>query len=1021
MAKINVVKLKNDAAKATNQQNYAKAIDLLKQIAQENPRDANTLNQIGFLYEKLNNLKAANEQYAKVADFYAKDGFYLKAIACWKKVLKNDPALTDAHLNLGDLYAKQGLAAEAKSSLGLAYQECVNRNRLREAGDVLKQMAELDPSDMKVRVRLADLYARDGRQDKAAEEYLALADELVKKGHRQEALQLLEKGLKIGKRSPKLLTEVARVHLVQKDFASALPYLEEAREGAPDDRDVALRIAEAYLGEERLDEARGVLEGLLESDPDDHDAKTLLGRVFLAIGQPDEAYAQLLPAVDRLVGRRELDLAVSLLQPITHSEPPHIPALGKLVELYRQSRNEAMVVQTYSQMVEAYLAREEMEQAASVLELLVQLEPHNEQHRGKLEYIRNQGVVPAPAASVPGGGSDPGLMAPDSQAPGGGAPAAADGEIPLSGPLTPEDQEFIDEHLSEGRVFRKYGLTDKARDQFEAALSRFPDNLDARRELVDLHQTRDEQDIAAQHLRAIAQVLRLTGDEDGAAEADAAADAASGPPEEAEAPGAAAPALEPSGEAVAVPAPGDDVALQPDEGSAVEATPPADPEEEVEISVEVEVPAEPDDAPELELVEMPTEAAVEDEPLFEDGELAAESGEIQGDFIDVEEPPVAEPTPAVVEEDSGTFDLGEPEDLVAAPPAAPAGGLVPQAAPVAEPASEVPDDLQRVLSDVEQYVSLGFVEDAKEVLAELGGRYLDHPALLAKLSELGLEAPSGPVTPPPDLAPSLEAAPAAPEAAPLEGLAPEPVPEAPLEAPPEAPLEAPLEALAPPEATPEPAGDGAVALPNEPLQLDALEFTPAPALAAPAPPPVAAPEGAAGGEGFDLADELGDLFGAQPAVAQEESAEGTDLGDEALTDLFREFQKGVDKQLGKEDYETRYNLGIAYKEMGLIDEAVAEFQLAAKDESRLLECASMLGICFIEKGMPKLAVKWFEKGLQSPGRTDAEYVGLRYDLASALEASGENARALEIFTELYGQDAGFRDVAEKVRLLGAGA
>ena len=144
----------------------------------------------------------------------------------------------------------------------------------------------------------------------------------------------------------------------------------------------------------------------------------------------------------------------------------------------------------------------------------------------------------------------------------------------------------------------------------------------------------------------------------------------------------------------------------------------------------------------------------------------------------------------------------------------------------------------------------------------------------------------------------------------------------------------------------------------------------------------------------------------------------TDLGDASLADIFREFQKGVDKQLGKEDYETRYNLGIAYKEMGLVDEAIAEFQLAAKDEARLLECASMLGICFIEKGMPKLAVKWFEKGLQAPGRSDEEYQGLRYDLASALEQAGESDRALALFTELYGQDAKFRDVADKVRQLG---
>ena len=77
----------------------------------------------------------------------------------------------------------------------------------------------------------------------------------------------------------------------------------------------------------------------------------------------------------------------------------------------------------------------------------------------------------------------------------------------------------------------------------------------------------------------------------------------------------------------------------------------------------------------------------------------------------------------------------------------------------------------------------------------------------------------------------------------------------------------------------------------------------------------------------------------------------------------------------------------------------------------------MLGICFLEKGMPKLAVKWFEKGLQAPGRSDEEYAGLRYDLAMAYEADGETRKALSLFTDLYGQDANFRDVAAKVREL----
>jgi tetratricopeptide (TPR) repeat protein len=332
-------------------------------------------------------------------------------------------------------------------------------------------------------------------------------------------------------------------------------------------------------------------------------------------------------------------------------------------------------------------------------------------------------------------------------------------------------------------------------------------------------------------------------------------------------------------------------------------------------------------------------------------------GEIGGQFLDEEPAPL----------DTG-FNLDE-----APPPPAPVvtTGLRAQAAAApADATLGVPADLRRALDEIESYVSMGFVDDARNVLAEAAARFSAYPALVQRLAELGLEveAPS-----------EMDA------------------------------LLGQTAAAAEPEAGAE-----------EPLQLGEgfLEFTPSTTL--PTAPAAPAPAAGGDGEGFDLASELGGLFGAQAAVAEDEAAPtvSTDLGDASLADIFREFQKGVDKQLGKEDYETRYNLGIAYKEMGLVDEAIAEFQLAAKDEARLLECASMLGICFIEKGMPKLAVKWFEKGLQAPGRSEEEYQGLRYDLASALEQAGESGRALALFTELYGQDASFRDVADKVRQLG---
>jgi hypothetical protein len=360
-----------------------------------------------------------------------------------------------------------------------------------------------------------------------------------------------------------------------------------------------------------------------------------------------------------------------------------------------------------------------------------------------------------------------------------------------------------------------------------------------------------------------------------------------------------------------------------------------------------------------------------------------------------------------------------------------------------------------VLEEVEQYMSLGFVDDARDALRELSDRHPGDPLIADAVLRLGIdldvpeepaaavdvdvpfeieeerpvlafEDPEPAVDPEPEPGPVIAAADDEEDV--LAGLgvstdvaAPGLTIDVDEERDPGAfALDADLDA-----AVAEASASDDLGLPEEEPQVVSADEDDEP-LFTPEPEPVAAAPAADapwGGGGFDLGAELGDLFGAQAAVEEEPAAaQSSDLGDSGLADIFKEFKKGVDKQLGNEDYDTRYNLGIAYKEMGLVDEAIAEFQLAAKDPNRLLECSSMLGICFMEKGMPKLAIKWFEKGLKTPGRRDEEYQGLRYDLATAHEAAGDLDTALGIFTELYGQDANFRDVAAKLReLRGASA
>jgi tetratricopeptide (TPR) repeat protein len=144
--------------------------------------------------------------------------------------------------------------------------------------------------------------------------------------------------------------------------------------------------------------------------------------------------------------------------------------------------------------------------------------------------------------------------------------------------------------------------------------------------------------------------------------------------------------------------------------------------------------------------------------------------------------------------------------------------------------------------------------------------------------------------------------------------------------------------------------------------------------------------------------------------------------DPGLAEMFEEFRVLAEGEGGANgDYETHYNLGLAYKEMDLFEEALEEFQVAVgltsagDGTSRYLQCCNLLGHCFLQKGEPRLALRWFNKGLTAPGHSEDEYQALRYDLGSAYEQMGDIDHALEIFTEIYGVNISYRGVKEKVR------
>ncbi len=143
-----------------------------------------------------------------------------------------------------------------------------------------------------------------------------------------------------------------------------------------------------------------------------------------------------------------------------------------------------------------------------------------------------------------------------------------------------------------------------------------------------------------------------------------------------------------------------------------------------------------------------------------------------------------------------------------------------------------------------------------------------------------------------------------------------------------------------------------------------------------------------------------------------------------LHEVFQEFRSELG-EMGEEDedLETHYNLGIAYREMGLLDEAIGEFQKVAKAVQKgkpfryEMNCSVMLGLSFMDKGEPKVASLWYKRALQVPGLEEESTLALRYDLGLALESAGEADAALDSFRQVYAANIDYRDVADRIATL----
>jgi tetratricopeptide (TPR) repeat protein len=150
-------------------------------------------------------------------------------------------------------------------------------------------------------------------------------------------------------------------------------------------------------------------------------------------------------------------------------------------------------------------------------------------------------------------------------------------------------------------------------------------------------------------------------------------------------------------------------------------------------------------------------------------------------------------------------------------------------------------------------------------------------------------------------------------------------------------------------------------------------------------------------------------------VVAEEEPTGNEEAD--FADMLKKFKQGVAENVEAEDYQSHYDLGVAYKEMGLIDEAIAEFQKALRGTENRVRTYEAIGQCFIEKGQNQMAATILNRALSEKGMSDEQLVGVLYLLGRANEALGKTEEAMQFYQRVFIVDIGFHDVADRLNAL----
>jgi tetratricopeptide (TPR) repeat protein len=701
-----------------------KAIETWEKLIKECP-DGNTYNALGDLYLKNGEKKNAVEAFHKAAQFFIDEGFSLKALGLYKKILNINPSDADALFALGQINEERGLKIDAIKYYLSAADILTKEGKKEKLLEMYEKIISISPSNVPFRIKVAEIYSKEGLVQEAAREYLRIAKLHEEKEETEKALEYYQKSLDIQPSNKETILGIMYFYAKTGNLALAIELMQSAMSLFPQDTDVYLRCAEIYLMAERFDEAIACLSQVTENDPANITAAKLSGEIYIKKGDRQNAWMKYLNVLDEMLLDMNSDDAIMLLDSFKDIDP--IETGKRLVTLYRQNDDNQKVALELTSLGNAYTERGMQREGVNCYREALLMTPDDESVRKKI--------------------------------------AGLEQEI-RAAHISSKEKKTADEAISEAEVFLQYGLYDDALSLLEDFCRREPDNIELHLKLKSVFMSTDNKD------KAITECLILHD-------------------------------------------------LYGKAGNSKE----------------------------------------KEQIIKEASSINPEDPRLIGKE---EAPAYAETVSVPVVEGLSIENYGEE------------------------------------IAEADFYAKQGLKDEAKEILEKLQKFFPENEEIKQKLTV-------------------------------LESIEEEEKPSL-----------------------------------TEEKTLE-KEITPEHVL------------------------------------------------DSDILSIFNEFKKGLETEIDEKDHETHYNLGIAYKELGLIDDAIKEFQAARNDPQTSFSSSSMLGVCYKEKGFYPLAIEVLSGTIEKMEDRNESYWAMRYDLADAYERNSNLKEALDIYTEIYGWNAGFRDIPERIK------